>query len=138
MIRYLPVLFALLAGAIVQVILWRIPFRVGMIVFVSQLVLDLFAMAMLSFAFSFFVASMRSRLGGPRSAEAGAVPQAPAPLAESASIEQMRERIENLGAQKAPLSPAVGSLGIGQPRVAARLQVSPAGHRHVPLPPRIS
>ena len=45
MIRYLPVVFGLMAGGIVQVMLWRIPFRAGMIVFVSQLVLDVFAMA---------------------------------------------------------------------------------------------
>jgi len=55
LIRYLPVMFALCAGAIVQVLLWKIPFRTGMIVFVNQLLVDIFAMAMLSLVFSFFV-----------------------------------------------------------------------------------
>ena len=55
LIRYLPVLFALCAGGVVQVLLWKIPFRVGMLVFLSQLFLNIFAMAMLSLVFSFFV-----------------------------------------------------------------------------------
>jgi hypothetical protein len=104
MIRYVPVLFALLAGGIVQVILWKIPFRVGMIVFVSQIVLDIFAMAMLSLVFSFFVGvhegAVADAHGRPRS---GAVSQVPAPVAEPASIEQMQQRIETLGMEQGPL-----------------------------------
>lgn len=55
LIRYLPVLFALCAGGVVQVLLWKIPFRVGMLVFLSQLFLTIFAMAVLSLVFTFFV-----------------------------------------------------------------------------------
>jgi hypothetical protein len=103
MIRYLPVGLALLAGGIVQVIVWKIPFRVGLIVFVSQLVLDIFAMAMLSLAFSFFVgvheggvaqARPRPRVGiyaGDQTAEA------------PASLQQMQQRVEDLGAAEGPL-----------------------------------
>jgi hypothetical protein len=55
LIRNLPVLFALCAGGVVQVLIWKIPFRVGMLVFLSQLFLNIFAMALLSLVFSFFV-----------------------------------------------------------------------------------
>jgi hypothetical protein len=101
MIRYLPVFFALRAGASVQVILWRIPFRVGLIVFVSQLALDVFAMAMLSLVFSFFVGvhegatANRSRSRSDISARSGA--------AEPTSLQQMQLRIETLGKEQGPL-----------------------------------
>jgi hypothetical protein len=36
------------------VLLWKIPFRAGMIVFVNQLLLDISATAMVSLVFSFF------------------------------------------------------------------------------------
>jgi hypothetical protein len=55
LIRYLPVLFALCAGGTVQVLLWKIHFRVGMLVFLSQLFLNIVAVALLSLMFSFFV-----------------------------------------------------------------------------------
>jgi hypothetical protein len=37
-IRYLPVLFALTAGGTLQVLWWRIPFRQGLLAFVSQII----------------------------------------------------------------------------------------------------
>jgi len=54
-IRYLPVLFALTAGGTLQVLWWQIPFRQGLLAFASQIVLNIFAMAMLSFVFVFFI-----------------------------------------------------------------------------------
>jgi len=67
MIRYLPVLFALCAGGVVQVLLWKIPFRVGMLVFVSQLFLTLFAIAVLSLLFSAVIEAVGGPHGkGPR------------------------------------------------------------------------
>ena len=103
MIRYLPVLFALCAGAVVQVLLWKIPFRTGMIVFVSQVLLDIFAMAMLSLVFSFFVGMQEgaapARGGhGPRTA---AHPRSPVVTAEG--LQGMQQRIERLGAEEGPL-----------------------------------
>jgi len=73
LIRFLPVLFALCAGGTVQVLLWRIHFRVGMLVFLSQLFLNIFAMAMLSLVFRFFV-GVDKGVGGkvPRRVAAGA------------------------------------------------------------------
>jgi hypothetical protein len=103
MIRYLPVVFALLAGGIVQVVLWKIPFREGMIVFVSQIVLDVFAMALLSFVFSFFagvhegaVAEARPQQKGRNYTIASSAP------AEPGGLQEARRRLENLGADEGP------------------------------------
>ncbi len=108
LIRYLPVMFALCAGAIVQVLLWKIPFRTGMIVFVNQLLLDIFAMAMLSLVFSFFVgvqeganakAHPRHATGGHAGAHAGGRTVAAVPD----GLQGMQHRIEQLGAEEGPL-----------------------------------
>jgi hypothetical protein len=103
MIRYLPVVFGLMAGGIVQVMMWRIPFRVGMIVFLSQIMLDVFAMALLSLVFSFFVgvhegsardAHARPRAGNYASNQSGA--------AVPATLQEMQQRIEELGKEQGP------------------------------------
>ena len=112
LIRYLPVMFALCAGGIVQVLLWKIPFRTGMIVFVNQLLVDIFAMAMLSLVFSFFVGVQvgvhegasakghpRHAAGGHAAAHAGGRSVAAAP----GGLQGMQHRIEQLGAEEGPL-----------------------------------
>jgi len=108
MIRYLPVTFALCAGAIVQVILWKIPFRVGMIVFVSQVLVDIFAMAMLSLVFSFFVgvhegavAKQQPHHGAGGHARSRGGNHA---AAEPDGLRGMQQRIESLGAAEGPLA----------------------------------
>jgi hypothetical protein len=125
-IRYLPVAFALCAGAIVQVLLWKIPFRMGMIVFVNQLVLDIFAMALLSLVFSFFIgvqegaakAQPQHHAGGhaqPHSGQhagqhAGQKPgQHPGQhpgmrpgMAEPVGLQGMQMRIEQMGMEEGP------------------------------------
>jgi hypothetical protein len=105
LIRYLPVLFALCVGGIVQVVFWKIPFRTGMIVFVNQLLVDIFAMAMLSLVFSFFIgvqegatAKAHPRRGG--GAHAGGRPVAAAPD----GLQGMQQRIEQLGVEEGPLA----------------------------------
>jgi hypothetical protein len=104
MIRYLPVLFALCAGGVVQVLLWKIPFRTGMLVFVNQLVLDIFAMAMLSLVFSFFVGVHEGANAktAPRHA-AGRHAGGRAVAADSGGLQGMQRRIENLGVEEGPL-----------------------------------
>jgi hypothetical protein len=108
LIRYLPVMFALCAGAIVQVLLWKIPFRTGMIVFVSQLLVDIFAMAMLSLVFSFFIgvqegatarAHPRHAAGGHGGGHAGGRSAEAFPD----GLPGMQQRIERLGAEEGPL-----------------------------------
>ncbi len=54
-IRYLPVLFAVTAGGTVLMWLWEMPFRQAVLAFICQIILTVFAMAMLSLVFSFFV-----------------------------------------------------------------------------------
>ena len=108
LIRYLPVMFALCAGAIVQVLLWKIPFRTGMIVFVTQLLVDIFAMAMLSLVFSFFIGVQeganakthpRHAAGGHAGARTNSRPMAAVPD----GLPGMQHRIEQLGAEEGPM-----------------------------------
>ena len=105
LIRYLPVMFALCAGGIVQVLLWKIPFRTGMIVFINQLLVDIFAMAMLSLVFSFFVgvqegATAKAHPRHGRGVHAGGRSVAAAP----AGLQGMQQRIEQLGVEEGPLA----------------------------------
>jgi hypothetical protein len=51
-VRFLPVVFAFCAGGTIQVFLWTVPYRVGVVVFVVETFLCLVAMALLSFVFS--------------------------------------------------------------------------------------
>ena len=114
LIRYLPVMFALCAGAIVQVLLWKIPFRTGMIVFVTQLLVDIFAMAMLSLVFSFFVGVQEgaNAKAHPRHAAGGHATGGHAAGAHAGGrtvatvpdgLQGMQHRIEQLGAEEGPL-----------------------------------
>jgi len=105
------VMFALCAGAIVQVLLWKIPFRTGMIVFVTQLLVDIFAMAMLSLVFSFFVGVQeganakthpRHAAGGHAGAPAGAHTNGRSTAAVPDGLPGMQHRIEQLGAEEGP------------------------------------
>lgn len=51
MIRYLPIVFALCVGGVVEVILLKVPFRMGGMIFFLQSVLTLTAMALLDLTF---------------------------------------------------------------------------------------
>ena len=108
LIRYLPVMFALCAGAIVQVLLWKIPFRTGMIVFVTQLLVDIFAMAMLSLVFSFFVgvqegANAKTHPRHAAGGHAGAHTNGRSMAAVPDGLPGMQHRIEQLGAEEGPM-----------------------------------
>jgi hypothetical protein len=51
-LRFVPIVLALIVGAIVQALLWRITYRIGAVIFLSQVFLDLAAMMLLSVVFS--------------------------------------------------------------------------------------
>lgn len=119
MVRYLPVLFALLAGGSVQVLLWHIPFRQGMLVFVSQIIVNVCAMALLSLVFSFFI-------GMREGAVAATTPQRKTERRPSAAELRKRNRAELAAAQE-PESPPPAGLPALQQRVRA------LGHRKGPL-----
>jgi hypothetical protein len=53
LIRCLPVLAALVVGCIVQIFVWKVDFKIGAVVFVAQVVLNLAAMVLLSMLFRF-------------------------------------------------------------------------------------
>lgn len=137
-IRYLPVAFALCAGAIVQVLLWKIPFRTGMIVFLSQVLLDIFAMAMLSLVFSFFVGLQE---GAAVPARGGHGPHAtghPRPHAVAAEgLLGMQQRIESLGAEEGPVVRRMWGRWAAFNRLLDPLYaVLRPVTRHLPLPAR--
>jgi hypothetical protein len=89
-IRYLPVLFALTAGGTLQVLWWRIPFRQGVLAFISQIILNVLAMAMLSLVFVFFIGM---REGAPASSSAS--PE---------GLPGLQQRVRELGARKGPFA----------------------------------
>ena len=103
LIRYLPVLFALCAGGVVQVLLWKIPFRVGMLVFLSQLFLNIFAMAVLSLVFSFFVGVERGANGKVPRRVAAANRRAAAAAAAPDGLPGLQQKIEKLGRDEGPV-----------------------------------
>lgn len=102
MIRYLPVLFALCAGGVVQVLLWKIPFRVGMLVFLSQLFLNIFAMALLSLLFSFFVGVEKGVDGKVPRRVTAAKRRAAAAAAAPEGLPGLQQKIERLGRDEGP------------------------------------
>ena len=101
-LRDLPVLFALCAGGVVQVLLWKIPFRVGMLVFLSQLFLNIFAMAVLSLVFSFFVGVEKGVDGKVPRRVAAANRRAAAAAASPDGLPGLQQKIERLGANEGP------------------------------------
>jgi hypothetical protein len=52
-VRFLPVFFALIAGCITQIFLWKVDFKLGAVVFVAQALLTFAAMELLSLIFRF-------------------------------------------------------------------------------------
>jgi hypothetical protein len=103
LIRYLPVLFALCAGGVVQVLLWKIHFRVGMLVFLSQLFLNIFAMAVLSLVFSFFVGVEKGFDGKVPRRVAAANRRAKAAAAAPDGLPGLQQKIEKLGRDEGPV-----------------------------------
>jgi hypothetical protein len=71
-IRFLPVGFALIAGCVLQIFLWNVPFKLGAVVFVAQVVLTLVAMELLSLAFRFGIELYDRAAPPPRPAHAAA------------------------------------------------------------------
>jgi hypothetical protein len=122
-IRYLPVVFALTAGGTLQVLWWRIPFRQGVLAFISQIILNVFAMAMLSLVFVFFIGMSQGAPASPtpagnnerRSTAAerrnrDRAAQAASQAASSAAPEGLpglQQRVRELGASKGPFARAI-------------------------------
>jgi hypothetical protein len=115
-IRYLPVLFALTAGGTLQVIWWNIPFKQGVVAFISQIIFNVGAMAMLSLVFSFFTglqagvaaenaprqnqrrvdASNRGRARADRPQAQNVAPAAPS------GLPGLQQRVSEIGVRKGP------------------------------------
>lgn len=64
-VRFLPIVFALCMGGTIQVFLWSVPFRTGLVIFVLQILFNLCAMALLSMAMTMAVAASQGRFENP-------------------------------------------------------------------------
>jgi hypothetical protein len=136
-IRFLPVLFALTAGGTLQVLWWQIPFRQGLVAFISQIILNVFAMAMLSLVFVFFVgisegaeassasarnndrrmsaaerraASVERRSAAAERRNRGRSAQEasqPAPSTSPGGLPGMQQRVREMGARKGPFASGI-------------------------------
>ena len=112
LVRYLPVLFAFTVGGAVQVLLWGIPFRQGVAIFVSQIILNVFAMALLSLVFVFFIGmgeaatapAPRRQASAERRARQGAAPANRAAASAPEGLATMQQRVRDLGARKGPFA----------------------------------
>jgi hypothetical protein len=85
------------------VLLWKIPFRVGMLVFLSQLFLNIFAMAVLSLVFSFFVGVEKGFDGKVPRRVAAANRRAKAAAAAPDGLPGLQQKIEKLGRDEGPV-----------------------------------
>jgi hypothetical protein len=102
-IRFLPVLFALCIGGMVQVFLWKIPYHLGIVVFLTQVFLDLLAMLLLSFFFSLGIGVYERtvlRTGPARAAEPF---RGTTPGAAPSNLQHLRQLVENLRPEEGSL-----------------------------------
>jgi len=138
LIRYLPVMFGLCAGAIVQILLWKIPFRQALIVFVGQLIIDIFAMAMLSLVFSFFVGVHEGATAKARPRQRAGIQANQRPMAaDPEGLQGMQVRIENLGAHEGPVIRRLfGRWVVVNQQLQPLYDMLEPVTRHLPLPVR--
>jgi hypothetical protein len=102
-IRFLPVVFALCVGGMVQVFLWKVPYHIGVVVFFTEGVLVLLAMIALSFVFRLGISLYERAVppaGPPQPAEAFAETTPPEP--EPSNLGHLRQRIDRLGPEEGP------------------------------------
>jgi hypothetical protein len=103
-IRFVPILLALCMGCVIQVLLWKVPFNVGLVIFLAQVFLDLLAMMALSVVFSLCIAFYEravANAAGPQQA-VELVPEQGEPGDRPATLYHLKRRIENLGPEQGP------------------------------------
>jgi hypothetical protein len=121
-VRYVPVVTALVAGGVLQVVLWKIPYHLGAVVFLAQLFLTLLAMTALSFVFALGL-GVYARLAGP--------PGAPPPAtARPGPRRPARRRPGKL--RRASTTCGDGSTAWGRTRATSRAGRTAAGSRSTP------
>lgn len=101
-IRFLPIIFALCVGGTLQAIFWSESYRVGAVLFLAQVFLDLLAMLLLSFVFSLalHVCAWAFHVQpdqNPQAEQAADVPEAPA---QPANMGHLAQRVKNLGPER--------------------------------------
>jgi hypothetical protein len=103
-IRFIPVGIALIVGAVLQIFIWNITFKFGLLIFLAQLFLDLSAMVLLSYAFRIgielyersAVPAERPQPGQHRE------PEGFDPKSEPSSLAELERRVRGLGAEAGP------------------------------------
>jgi hypothetical protein len=93
-IRFLPVFFALIAGCITQIFLWKVDFKLGAVVFVAQALLTFAAMELLSLIFRFGLQYYEHYMP-PKESPAAVRPGQRDRNTEPADLEELNERIRD-------------------------------------------
>ncbi|MCU0708154.1 MAG: hypothetical protein MUF23_07680 [Pirellula sp.] len=110
-IRYLPIIFAFTAAGTLQVVWWKMDFRMGVVAFFSQLVLLVFAMAMLSVVFSFFIGVSEgvansgadaNRRSSATNRNSNRNQNQVAPQAPPVGLPGLQQRVREIGTRKGP------------------------------------
>jgi hypothetical protein len=104
LIRYIPAGVALIVGVVIQILVWKITFPFGLLVFFAQLFVDLSAMILLSLVFQIGIAlfgkeSARADGPGPTNHREAV---AAGPQSEPASLHELGQRIGNLHTDAGP------------------------------------
>lgn len=93
-IRYLPLFFAFIAGGIAHVMVWKVEFKLGFVVFIAQIFLTVLAMVILSIVFRFGI-SYYDHFFPPKAPAADVQKPARNELtAEPANLEELAERCD--------------------------------------------
>jgi len=97
-IRFLPVIIALCVGGMIQVFLLHVPYRIGAVVSLAQIILNLAAMVLLSIVFNqaagFFDRDSSVEAKKPQNAREFSEPEGPPPPPES--LNHLEHRARNL------------------------------------------
>jgi hypothetical protein len=101
-IRFFPILFALIMGGVAQVFLWTVPYRVGAVIFLAQVFLDLVAMTLLSYAFSWGIVLYERAVQKPERARPAPQHFSEGDLDQAApmSLPHLAHRVRNLGPEQ--------------------------------------
>jgi hypothetical protein len=104
-IRFIPVGIALIVGCVIQIFLWNVPFKLGAVVFMAQVVLNLVAMVLLSFLFRLGIALYERAAPRPEPARAGEVrgPEDVDPRAAPSGLSELARRVKELAPGAGPV-----------------------------------
>jgi hypothetical protein len=101
-VRYIPLVIAVCVGCILQALLYMVPFRVAMVLFVAQLFLNYVALVALSFVFRAGIDIYERAANKRPEPAARTLPAEPDPRREPGSLAHLDARIDRLGPDRGP------------------------------------